>query len=165
MDISIRSATQADYESLLPLFRQIHDLHVCERPDLYRENHFPVGKELFENQLNDVKQHIFVAVKGIEIIGVAVTKEEDITENPFVNARKILLIDSLCILETQRSKGVGKRLMSFVIDFGKSLKVDSIELSVLEKNASAIVFYEAIGMSTKSRKMEFRLKYGDDDSN
>lgn len=158
MDISIRSATQADYESLLPLFRQIHDLHVCWRPDLYKKNDTPVGQELFESQLNDVKQHMFVALMDSEIIGVAVTKEEDITENPFVTARKILLIDSLCISETQRSKGVGKRLMSFVINFGKSLKVDSIELSVLEKNASAISFYESIGMTTKSRKMEFRLE-------
>lgn len=38
MDISIKNAHQDDYESLLPLFRQIHDLHVVfERPDLYKK--------------------------------------------------------------------------------------------------------------------------------
>ncbi|PCN42093.1 GNAT family N-acetyltransferase, partial [Brevibacillus laterosporus] len=70
MDISIRDAHQDDYESLLLLFRQVHDLHVFERPDLYKENPTPVGKEFFESQLIDVKQHIFVATIGLEIIGV-----------------------------------------------------------------------------------------------
>ncbi|WP_232699982.1 GNAT family N-acetyltransferase [Brevibacillus daliensis] len=157
MDISIRNAHQDDYGSLLSLFRQVHDLHVFERPDLYIENPTPVGKEIFESQLIDVKQHIFVATIGLEIIGVVVTKEEDITENSFVKARKILFVNSLCVSETYRNKGVGKRLMQYVIDFGESLKVDSIELGVSEKNASAILFYESIGMTTKSRRMELRL--------
>lgn len=158
MDIAIRNARQADYESLAPLFRQVHDLHVHLRPDLYRENQNPVGKELFESQLNDAKQHIFVAAIGSEIIGVVVAKEEEITENPFVKARKLLLVDSLCISGTQRRMGIGKILMHYVIDFGKSIMADAIELTVLEKNASAISFYESIGMTTKNTKMEFELK-------
>ncbi|WP_339293915.1 GNAT family N-acetyltransferase [Paenibacillus sp. FSL W7-1279] len=157
MDISIRNAHQDDYESLLPLFRQVHDLHVFERPDLYKENSTPVGKEFFLSQLIDHKQHIFVATIGLEIIGLVVTKEEDITENSFVNARKLLYVNSLCVSEMYRNKGVGKRLMQYVIDFGGSLKVDSIELGVSENNASACSFYTSFGMTTKSRKMEFRL--------
>ncbi|MFB0832646.1 N-acetyltransferase family protein [Brevibacillus laterosporus] len=157
MDITIRNAHQDDYGSLVPLFRQVHDLHVFERPDLYKENPTPVRKEFFESQLIDGKQHIFVATIGLEIIGVVVTKEEDITENSFVNARKILFVNSLCVSETYRNKGVGKRLMQYVIDFGGSLKVDSIELGVSENNDSAILFYKSIGMTTKSKKMELRL--------
>jgi diamine N-acetyltransferase len=157
MDISIRNANQSDYESLLPLFRQVHDLHVFDRPDLYKENSTPVGQELFESQLADIKQHIFVATIGIEIVGIVAMKEEEITENSFVNARKVLFINSLCVAETQRKKGIGKRILQYVFDFGKSLKVDSIELGVTEKNCSAIGFYESIGMTTKSRKMEFIL--------
>jgi ribosomal protein S18 acetylase RimI-like enzyme len=157
MDISIRNANKSDYDSLLPLFRQVHELHVCERPDLYKENSTPVGQEFFESQLADVRQHIFVATIGIEIVGIVVMKEEEITENSFVNARKILFINSLCVAETQRKKGVGKRLLQYVFDFGRSLKVDSIELGVSEKNSSAIEFYESIGMTTKSRKMEIIL--------
>jgi diamine N-acetyltransferase len=157
MDISIRNANQSDYESLLPLFRHVHDLHVFERPDLYKENSTPVSNELFESQLADIKQHIFVATLGIEIVGIVVMKEEEITENSFLKARKVLFINSLCVAETQRKKGIGKRILQYVFDFGRSLKVDSIELGVTEKNCSAIEFYESIGMTTKSRKMEFIL--------
>lgn len=157
MEIFIRNASQNDYESLLPLFKQVHELHVCKRPDLYKENATPVGKEFYESQLVDVKQHIFVATIGIEIVGIVVMKEEEITENSFVKARKVLFINSLCVAETQRKKGIGKRLMHYVFDFGRSLKVDSIELGVSEENPSAIEFYESTGMTTKSRKMEIIL--------
>jgi ribosomal protein S18 acetylase RimI-like enzyme len=154
MDTSIRNAEQNDYESLLPLFRQVHNYHVFVRPDLYKENSTPVEREFFESQLIDDKQHIFVAAIGKEIVGVIVTKEEEIPENSFVKARKVLVINSLCVAETYRKKGIGKELTKFVFDFGKSLRVDSIELGVSEKNTSAIEFYRLIGMTTKSRKME-----------
>jgi ribosomal protein S18 acetylase RimI-like enzyme len=158
MDIFIRNAEQNDYELLLPLFRQVHELHVFVRPDLYKENITPVEQEFFESQLNDDNQHIFVATIGSEIVGVIVTEEVNIAENTFVKARKVLGINSLSIAETHRIKGIGKRLTKHVFDFGKSLKVDSIELGVSEKNTSAIEFYKSIGMTTKSRRMEMLLK-------
>ncbi|WP_219838326.1 GNAT family N-acetyltransferase [Paenibacillus sp. R14(2021)] len=157
MDISIRNANHDDYESLLPMFWQVHNLHVIERPDLYKKNSTPVGKEFFNNQLKDDKQHIFVAVLGSEIVGVVVLKEEDIPENSFVNARKVLLVNSLCVADTIRKKGIGSKLMKYVFDFARGLEVDRIELGVSETNQNAIDFYKSIGMTTKSRKMEFRL--------
>ena len=42
MDISIRSAEQNDYDFLLPLFRQVHEMHVFVGPDLYIENSIPI---------------------------------------------------------------------------------------------------------------------------
>ncbi|WP_088103085.1 GNAT family N-acetyltransferase [Halalkalibacter urbisdiaboli] len=157
MDISIRNAEQNDYDFLLPLFRQVHKFHVFVRPDLYKENSTPVEQDFFESQLIDDKQHIFVATIGNEIVGFVVTKEEEINENSFVRARKVLFIKSLCVAETHRKKGIGKKLIKYVFDFGRSLKVDSIELGVSEENTSAIEFYRSIGMTTKGRKMEMIL--------
>lgn len=157
MNISIREAIKSDYDSLLPLFSQVHELHVSERPDLYKENSTPVGQEFFESQLVDPRQNIFVGTIGIEIVGFVVMKEEGVIENSFVNERKILNINSLCVAEIQRNKGVGKSLLQYVFDFGRSLEVDSVELGVSERNPSAIRFYESIGMATKSRKMEIIL--------
>ena len=157
MDISIRKAEQNDYDSLLPLFREVHDFHVHIRPDLYKDNSTPVGQEFFESQLKDSAQHIFVGVIDDEIVGVIVTKEEEITENSFVKARKLLLINSLCVADKHRKKGIGKKLTRYVFDLGKTLRVDSIELGVSEKNTSAIEFYRSLGMTTKSRKMEIKF--------
>lgn len=157
MDIIIRNASPDDYEALLPLFRQVHEFHVQVRPDLYKENPVPVEQEYFENQLMDGRHHIFVAVLSNETVGVAVTKEEETAENTIVKERKILSIKSLCVAKPHRKKGIGKKLMSFVFDFGRTLKVDGIELGVSEENPSAIEFYKSIGMKTKRRKMEMIL--------
>ncbi|MFB4166848.1 GNAT family N-acetyltransferase [Virgibacillus sp. JSM 102003] len=157
MDISIRNAEQNDYEFLLPLFRQVHDFHVFVRPDLYKDNSTPVEQEFFESQLIDDKQHIFVATIGNDIVGFIVTNEEETTENSFVKARKVLVINSLGVAETYRKKGVGKKLTQYVFNFGGNLSVDSIELGVSEENTSAIEFYRSIGMTTKGRKMEIIL--------
>ncbi|MCA1011599.1 GNAT family N-acetyltransferase [Halobacillus halophilus] len=157
MDISIREAEQNDYGSLLPLFKEVHEFHVYKRPDLYKENSTPVGQEYFENQLMDSMQHIFVAVLDNEIVGVIVTKEEEVTENSFVKARKLLVINSLCVAEKHRKIGIGKKLTRYVFDLGKTLGVDSLELGVYEKNTSAIEFYRSLGMTTKSRKMEIKF--------
>jgi len=157
MNIFIREAKQSDYESLFPLFKQVHEFHVFVRPDLYIENSTPVEQAFLESQLIDDKQHIFVATIGHNLVGVIVTKEEEITENTFVKERNVLFIKSLCVAETHRNKGIGKNLTKYVFDFGRSINVDSIELGVSEENTSAIEFYSSIGMTTKSRKMEARL--------
>ncbi|MFQ3545746.1 GNAT family N-acetyltransferase [Halobacillus rhizosphaerae] len=157
MDLSIRQAVPNDYESLLPLFRQVHELHVFVRPDVYKENSTPVEPEFFQSQLKDDNQHIFVAVLGDDLAGVIVTKEEEVAGNSFVQARKVLVINSLSIAEAHRRKGIGKELMNYIFDFGRSLAVDSIELGVSEKNTSAIEFYRSIGMATKSRKLELKM--------
>lgn len=157
MGIDIRRAKQNDYELLRPLFSQVHDFHVRARPDLYKENATPVGMAYFERQLADGQQHMFVAVEDEGIVGVAVTQEEEIPENSFVLARKVLVIHSLCVDEAHRKKGVGNRLMHHVFEFGRSLGVDSIELGVSEKNPAAIEFYESLGMTTRSRRMEIPM--------
>lgn len=157
MVLKIRQARSDDYDSLVPLFRQVHDLHVHERPDIYKDNPLPVERDFFLNQITDSKQHVFVASSGTDIHAVVVTREEEIIANSFVNARKILYINSLCVTEDKRDKGIGRVMMEFVLEFGRKLKVDSIELGVSESNRSAIRFYESIGLKTKSRKMEFRL--------
>ncbi|MGR9049808.1 N-acetyltransferase family protein [Halobacillus faecis] len=157
MDLSIRRAEESDYESLLPLFRQVHEFHVRVRPDLYKENATPVEREFFESQVMDNKQHMFVAILSNEIVGVVVTKEEETPENSFVKARKVLSIHSLCVSEMHRNKGIGKKLVAHVFDFGRSLKVDRVELGVSEENTAAIEFYRSMGMTTKSRKMEMKF--------
>ena len=157
MKLKIREARIEDYDSLLPLFRQVHELHVFERPDIYNENPSPVERDFYLNQITDSKQHLFVAYRGIDIYAVVVMREEEVTANSFVKARKILFVNSLCVAEEQRGNGIGKLMMGFVLDYGRKLNVDSIELGVSESNRAAIQFYESIGLKTKSRRMEFRL--------
>jgi len=155
--VKIREARIEDYDSLLPLFRQVHQLHVFERPDIYKENLNPVERSFYQNQINDSKQHTFVAHCGMDIYGFVAMIEVEITANSFLEARNILFVNSLCVAEKQRRNGIGKLIMEFVLDYGKKLNVNTVELGVSESNRSAIEFYESMGLNTKSRKMEFKL--------
>jgi len=157
MEVKIREARKEDYDSLLPLFQQVHDLHVTERSDIYIENSTPVEYDFYLSQLSDSKQAIFVAYGGKDIYAVVALKQEEVVANSFLRNRRILFINSLCVVENQRGTGIGKKMMEFICEYGKKLNVDSIELGVLENNKSAIRFYESIGLRTKSRKMEFIL--------
>lgn len=158
MEFKIREARIEDYDSLLPLFQQVHDLHVNERSDIYIDNLTPVEHDFYLSQLRDSKQDIFVAYSEKGICAVVVLKQEEVVANSFLRNRRILFINSLCVAENQRNTGIGKKMMQFVCEYAKKLNVDSIELGVLENNKSAIRFYESIGLRTKSRKMELRLE-------
>ena len=163
MKVKIREAKIEDYDSLLPLFREVHEFHVFRRPDLYIENPVPVEREEFISQIDDHKQHVFVAHEGAEMYAFVVMSEEEVTANSFVKARKVLVVNSLGVSGDHRGKGIGKMMMEFALEYGKKLEVDSVELGVSESNQSAIRFYEAVGLTTKSRKMEFRFFREDKD--
>lgn len=157
MSLIIRKAKPEDYDALLPLFQQVHGLHVLERPDIYTDTPTPVERDFYMKQMSDDKQHIFVASIGTNIDAVVVMKEEEVLENSFVKARKILVVNSLCVEKEKRGTGIGKAMMEFVFDYGRKIHVDSIELGVSNGNKAAMRFYESLGLRTKSRRMEFRL--------
>lgn len=112
MDFIIRKATPEDYDNLLPLFQQVHDIHVVDRPD----NPTPVEWDFYMKQMYDDQQHLFVASEGAHIIAIVVMKEEEVVESSFVNDRKILVVNSLCVHKEKRGAGVGKAMMEFVIE-------------------------------------------------
>ena len=145
MDISIRNAEQNDYNSLLPLFRQVHEFHVFKRPDLYKENSTPVEQKFFESQLIDAKQHIFVAAIGNDIVGVIVIKEEETTENSFVKARKVLVINSLCVAETHRKRGIGKKLTKYVLILEEASKLIALNWEYPRKILLPLNFIDQLG--------------------
>lgn len=153
----IREAVFDDYQSLLPLFLQVHDLHVNERPDLYKENETPVELDFYRKFLDESKYYVFVVVWDEKIVAFAVTEIEEVKDNPFMKDRRTLYINSLCVHEELRNKGIGQSLMQHLIDFGKTLGVQSLELGVSERNQQAILFYESIGLQTKNRRMEVIL--------
>ncbi|MBD2868255.1 GNAT family N-acetyltransferase [Paenibacillus sp. IB182493] len=59
---------------------------------------------------------------------------------------------------SQRGQGVAKRLMGYVLEYAKKISASCVELEVSEFNEEAIAFYEALGMKTRSWRMELMLE-------
>jgi len=58
------------------------------------------------------------------------------------------LIDALAVTSKMRSRGIGKLLMDFIIDFARSEEYEQITLLVIDTNKRAQEFYRRIGFKT-----------------
>ena len=56
-----------------------------------------------------------------------------------------ILLEALAVAKDMRGKGVGSRLLKFIIDFGRSGGYEQIRLSVVDTNVKAKRFYERFG--------------------
>ena len=48
-------------------------------------------------------------------------------------------------------------LFNYIVEYSKAVSASSLQLVVWEFNKDAMEFYEAMGMSTRYRKMELNL--------
>jgi glucosamine-phosphate N-acetyltransferase len=67
--------------------------------------------------------------------------------------RKSCLIEDVVIQKSERGKGIGKKLIEFLIDFSKLKKCDKI---ILNSNESNIPFYEKLGFFKSEIQMIIR---------
>ena len=154
--MNIRTARPDDFQALIPIFQQIHEQHVALRPDHYRPHEMPVSEDLFLSQLDQSDFEILVAeYKGLA--GVIVLKEDIIEGSGFVFDKHYLRVISLVVADTHQKQGVGKQLMQAAYAHAETIGCDRIELGVDDANQEAIAFYEALGMSVRSRRMEWNV--------
>ncbi|URZ04344.1 GNAT family N-acetyltransferase [Clostridium felsineum] len=160
MDIKIRTANKNDYTQILELVKEVHDLHVKNRPDIYLQTDSPLLKDTFKDLLTKANMKTFVVedTYNNRIIAysiVQITLQKNIS---LLVKSKFAYIDHFeSVKSTHQKLGIGKALFNHIVIFVKSQGVSSLQLTVCEFNKNAINFYESLGMSTRNRKMELNL--------
>ncbi|MEG6567611.1 GNAT family N-acetyltransferase [Thermoanaerobacterium saccharolyticum] len=158
MNIKIREALFNDYKSISTLVKEVHSLHVKNRPDVYADVENPFTEERFKEILNDEKTRIFVVEDcNNEIIAYSIVEIMTTRNIPILKERKFVYIDDLCVSSNHRRKGLGRMLFRHIVDYAKKSGADALELTVWEFNSDAIKFYENLGMTTKNRRMELKI--------
>lgn len=157
MDILIREGTISDYNEVNDLNCQIHDIHVQERPDIYKNTEVPLDKDYYSCLLSYEDTKIILAINEDQTIGYSIFEIKVTPSRDNLVYRKIIYIDDICVDENYRGKGIGKKLFKYIAEYGKSVGAHSVELSVWEFNEGAINFYNKMGMDTKNRRMEIKL--------
>lgn len=162
MDALIRFARSEDYTGVARLVTQIHQIHVAARPDIYAPYDNPLGRAYFTKMLNEERTAVMVAAEreSGEIQGYAVLRVQEAATRPIFQPRKYILIDDLCVEEKLRGRGIGRALFRFAEGYAREIAAASIELAVDAFNADAVRFYESLGMSTRSKRMEKKLTKG-----
>ncbi len=156
-DVIVRLAREDELDRINALRRQVNDLHVAGKPEVFKPG-FPKELQDFIHTIwNDPEQEIVVAEREGFLCGFAVLHHVDKPENPFMYERDFLDIDEFCVDEAYRRTGVGTELMAFVSTWARENGFSKIELNMWEFNRDALQFYEAVGFTTYRRYMELFL--------
>ena len=153
----IREMNLNDYEAVRILVKQIHELHLSNRPDIYNDGEsFP--KEYFEKVLNDANNLNYVYIENKKIVGVLIAAIQHTNPLPIIKPRTYYFIENIVVDKNHRRKGIAKKLFNYLTLKAKENNVDSIELNVWSFNTDAIKFYESMGMNIKNIRMEIKSK-------
>lgn len=154
MKLRIREATEADFSAIHELMRQVHQLHLESRPDIYQDID-PLTEEYYHTMLSD--STVLLALDGEKTAGFCVFQIRPTFANPLLIPRKVAFMDDLCVHEDYRRKGIGKQLFEAACQMAREDRAETLELMVWSFNQNAVRFYEELGMTAKTLTMELRL--------
>lgn len=158
MELIIRAALEADYESLCELFGQADEFHrnrvphIIQKPDgLSRD------KNYVDNLLADSNTGLFVAEIEQHLVGLICFFIRETPAIPILVPRKYVYIDNLVVDENHRHKGIGHALMEKAQAWARQNRVQTIELNVWQFNDNAIRLYEKLGYATDMLRMSKQI--------
>lgn len=147
MQITIEIPRIENFDKVNKLAKQVHELHVKWRPDLFLSVDEVISKENFEEMIE--AKEIFIAKIQDEIVGYITFNIKE-KNNPSMRYRKQLKIEAICVDEKNRGKGIGTELLKHIKEFGKENNCTDLYLTVNKENENAIKVYEEFGFKVKS---------------
>ena len=155
--MNIRRATVEDAATLASLCHHVQDIHIQARPDIYRP--FDDAMLLAEMQSRMESDDMFAFIGEVDgrPIGYVMLVLIDRPASLYHCAQRRIEIDQISIDPDHRSHGYGEALIYRAFEYAKSLNIDHVTLGVLAFNVDAIRFYERLGFSMLSHKMEIEI--------
>lgn len=152
MKISIRNSRLDEYKDIESIMKQVQQMHIDWRPDIYKYSGMVLPLEVYEQAVE--AGIFFVAEYEGHVAGILFIAYHHI-ENPNQVTRDIIYVDSMAVDEKYRGKGIGHAFFDFLKDLRSRKGYDGIELQVNAKNEAAYQFYSDYGFTNKSVTMEF----------
>ena len=147
-------ATKHDSSEVNCLARQVHEMHVSWRPDLFTMPEELYPEELFSELIRN--RELYVAKMGGTIVGycwLRMRVSDAIGRVP----RKIMLIDQLCVDEALRNHGIGTQMMEEVRVLARAFGCTDLQLGVYPQNDEAVSFYQKCGFMIRSIDMQRKV--------
>ena len=152
--MEIRFAQTWDVPGILELLRQEGQLLHRNRPDYYRSNAQKYGPSQVIAMLNRSETPIFVAVEERMVLGCCLCRMDTFFRDPVVADQTVCSIDTLCVDESVRRKGVGTVLYQTVCRYAKQRNCSRIALNVPSCSEGAMKFYASLGLKPQYVGME-----------
>lgn len=137
----------SNYEMIAKLNKPIQDLHAEWYPHTFREYNFEEIKETFKNLINNEAFIFLLLEDNQEAIGYAWIEMRNYPENAFRKPYKSVFVHQISLVENERKKGYGTKLMDHIYGIAKSQKIDLVELDYWLHNGAAKDFYKKQGFT------------------
>ena len=150
----IELARAADRADVNRLARQVHEMHVAWRPDLYTmpEELFP--EELFTELVEN--RELYVAKVGSTVAGFAWVRMRR-SEGVGLVPRKVMLVNQVCVDEALRNHGIGTQMIEEIRVLAKAFGCTELLLSVYPQNDAAVSFYQKCGFLIQNIHMQRKI--------
>lgn len=150
-DIIIRYAKSGDYEAVEHIMRQVQELHIAWRPDIYKDCEVVLPEAIFLQEIE--KECNIVAEWDGAVVGILSFMLRHV-ESPHQVTRDVLFVDTLAVDEAFRGKGIGHALFDFAKELVVEKGLDGFELQVNARNEKAMEMYKNYGFTEKSINLE-----------
>ena len=150
----IELATLNDRIHVDRLAKQVHEMHINWRPDIYRmpEELFP--EERFAELI--AKRELYVAKVGGTVVGYAMVtiRNHDLPE---LMKRKVFYIQQFCVDEEFRNHGIGTQMMEELRVLARAFGCTDLQLNVYPENDAAVSFYQKCGFMIQNINMQRKV--------
>ena len=153
----IRFAKENELVRVNELRKQVNDLHVEGKPEVFKAGFNDELRDYIYNIWDDPEQEIVVADLDGTICGFAVLHHIVKPATPFMYERDFIDVDEFCVDKDYRRQGVASEMITFMRNYAREKGFNRIELNMWEFNQDALAFYEAVGFKTYRRYMEMKV--------
>ncbi len=156
--MKIRLAVPEDVPGILELLRQVGRVHYELRPDLFRSDAQKYGPSQVLSMLGREDTPVFVAVERKKVRGYCMAQLQTHYRDTVIVDHTTCYIDDLCVDKRHRGKHIGTALYAAARDYAKTKNCKDITLNVWNCNASAMKFYESLGLKPRKITLEESLE-------
>lgn len=150
----IELASIKDRNEVNRLARQIHQLHMDWRPDIYRMPQELFPEERFSELIKN--KELYVAKLGGTVVGYAMTAIR-LHDLPELVKRKVFYINQFCVDEEFRNHGIGTQMMTELRVLAKAFGCTDMQLNVYPQNDAAVSFYQKCGFMIQNINMQQKV--------
>ena len=150
-ELLIRDLRPEDYPHYDRWERELHQLHVDARPDLFQPLEHPVPLGQYLSELAYDHEVRLLALVDNTPAGICSLSLREAPKSPLLRGEKGLYVVDLFVDPAYRHQGIAKALLEEGIRRGK------ISLTVWPFNKNAMAFYESLGLSTRNLTLEKNL--------
>ncbi len=155
--MEIRKLTEADYDTVIELYKELDEFHVQARPDyfVHRDKDEIYPKDAFTHNLAHPGVLELGAFADEQLVGFVRASLWE--ESGMVKDVKTVCLDNIYVLPACRRKGIAARLFAEVESWAKEQGAVRLDLHTWDFNKNAIALYQAMGMTPQRYVFEKKL--------